>query len=102
MEEPFFESVLHPEDRKTALDGVAQHLESGNERWTMEYRVLAKDGRIVWVRDDAWIVRNAAGEATHVQGFMMDITAQHELLRPSSSARSSTSSRSSTSAPWPS
>ena len=78
MDEPFFASVLHPDDRETALDGAREHLESGDERWTMDYRVLAKDGRTVWIRDDAWIVRDAAGEATHVQGFMMDITVQHE------------------------
>ena len=53
-------------------------LEAGDERWTMEYRVVAKDGRFVWVRDDAWIVRNEQGEATHIQGFMIDITAEHE------------------------
>jgi len=78
LEEPFFASVLHPEDRKLGLDAARHHLESGSESWTIEYRVIAEDGRIVWVRDDAWIVRDAEGTATHVQGFMIDITAEHD------------------------
>jgi PAS domain S-box-containing protein len=32
----------------------------------------------VWIRDDAWIVRDEQGEPTHLQGFMIDITAQTE------------------------
>ena len=78
MEDTFFTSVLHPEDRETALGRAKEHLLTGDDRWTMEYRVVAEDGRIVWVRDDAWIVRNDIGEPTHVQGFMIDITAEHD------------------------
>jgi PAS domain S-box-containing protein len=78
MDEPFFESVLHPEDRAAAMSGAAEYLASGRDRWSMEYRVFAKDGTVVWVRDDAWIVRDAAGEPLHLQGFMIDVTAERE------------------------
>ena len=33
---------------------------------------------MVWVRDDAWIVRDEQGAPTHLQGFMIDITARVE------------------------
>jgi PAS domain S-box-containing protein len=78
MEPAFFESVLHPDDRERAIRETEGHLVSGTERWSEQYRVIAEDGRVVWVRDDAWIVRDESGEPTHVQGFMIDITTQTE------------------------
>ncbi len=45
---------------------------------TNEYRLIAADGRVVWVRDDQWIVRDEHGAPLHIQGFMIDITEQHE------------------------
>ena len=36
---------------------------AGPERaQSFEYRVIAADGRVVWVRDDVWVVRDANGE----------------------------------------
>ena len=72
----FFDCVIHPEDRNGPRE--SRHLDSGDERWSLEYRVFAADGRLVWVRDDAWIVRDEDGEPTHFQGFMIDITAENE------------------------
>jgi PAS domain S-box-containing protein len=78
LEAGFFESILLSEDREGTLGRTVAHLEAGDERWSLEYRVLAADGRVVWVRDDAWIVRDEHGEPTHLQGFMMDVTTQVE------------------------
>ena len=78
LEEGFTESVLLPEDRESTLARTLAHLEAGDERWSIEYRVRAADGRVVWVRDDAWIVRDEQGTPTHLQGFMIDITARVE------------------------
>jgi PAS domain S-box-containing protein len=76
-DEDFFASVLHPDDRARVMGETSTSLEIGAERWSEEYRVLAKDGRVVWVRDDAWIVRDEQGEPMHIQGFMIDVTAEH-------------------------
>ncbi len=78
LEEGFTESVLLPEDRESTVGRTLAHLEAGDERWSIEYRVRAADGRVVWVRDDAWIVRDEQGTPTHLQGFMIDITARVE------------------------
>ena len=78
LEIGFFESVLHEEDRDLVLRPLVEQISAGDDRWSIEFRVVAADGRIVWVRDDAWIVRDAHGEPTHLQGFMIDITAQKE------------------------
>jgi PAS domain S-box-containing protein len=78
LEEGFTESVLLPEDRESTLGRTLAHLEAGDERWSIEYRVRAADGRVIWVRDDAWIVRDEQGTPTHLQGFMIDITERVE------------------------
>jgi PAS domain S-box-containing protein len=78
LEETFFASIIHPEDRDRVLHAATlAHLDSGddtNDRWSLDYRLVAADGREVWVRDDAWLVRDASGEITHLQGYFMDMT----------------------------
>jgi PAS domain S-box-containing protein len=76
MDSEFFLSVLHPEDRERVLAEQEEWLSGNVDRWTNEYRVIAADGRTVWVRDDAWIVKDEEGKPSRVHGFMIDITEQ--------------------------
>ena len=69
--------LLHPEDRERALEATAQHNRTG-EPFLMEYRLIARDDRTVWVRDEAVMVRKADGSFLHSQGLMQDITAEKE------------------------
>jgi diguanylate cyclase (GGDEF)-like protein/PAS domain S-box-containing protein len=64
---------LHPEDRERALEEYVRGRESG-EPFTHEYRLIATDGRVVWFRDSATIVRDAEGRPAFVHGVMLDIT----------------------------
>jgi hypothetical protein len=65
--------VLHPDDRQRVLAADAAGNASG-ESFDMEYRMIAKDGRVVWVHDEATVVRDADGVPRFWQGFMLDIT----------------------------
>jgi diguanylate cyclase (GGDEF)-like protein/PAS domain S-box-containing protein len=65
--------VLHPDDRERVLAENRRTNETG-ESFRMEYRLIAKDGRVVWVRDDAVIVRDEDGGPQFWQGVMADIT----------------------------
>jgi PAS domain S-box-containing protein len=76
MDSEFFPSVLHPDDRERVLVEQEKWLSGNVDRWTNEYRVTAADGRTVWVRDDAWIVKDDEGKPSRVHGFMIDITEQ--------------------------
>ncbi|HZB86325.1 MAG TPA: PAS domain S-box protein [Gaiellaceae bacterium] len=69
----FFPKVLHPDDREHVL---AQHSEAyaSGESFASEYRLLAKDGRVVWVQDHVMIARDESGRPLHAQGFLLDIT----------------------------
>jgi len=67
--------LLHPDDRETELAAHDRYSETG-EPWSREYRMIAADGRIVWVHDQATLVRDERGNPLTWQGLMVDITAQ--------------------------
>jgi two-component system, sensor histidine kinase and response regulator len=65
---------LHPEDRE-AVAAEADRVHEKVGPFSMEYRMMAKDGRIVWVRDEAVVVeRDRKGLWNVWQGVLMDIT----------------------------
>jgi diguanylate cyclase (GGDEF)-like protein/PAS domain S-box-containing protein len=68
-----WEKVLHPEDRERVL---AEHIRTNatGEPFRDEYRVIAKDGRVVWVRDEASLVADEKGPDRFWQGVIVDIT----------------------------
>lgn len=70
--------LLHPDDRENELAAYDLHNETGAP-WMREYRLIASDGRVVWVRDEAVVVRDVGRRAATWQGVMVDITAQKEL-----------------------
>ena len=70
--------LLHPDDREIELAAHDLHNETG-EPWSQEYRLIASDGRVVWVRDQARLVRDEAGNASTWQGIMLDITGQKDM-----------------------
>ncbi|MEA2579641.1 MAG: hypothetical protein QOE83_533 [Actinomycetota bacterium] len=68
---------LHPEDRDAALE--AHHLSNrGRERFFAEYRIYGKDGRLVWIRDEADPVFGQDGQLLYWRGVMLDITEQKD------------------------
>jgi PAS domain S-box-containing protein len=66
---------LHADDRDRV---VAEHRASNarGERFLEEYRFLARDGREVWIRDEAVPVTADDGTILYWRGVMLDITAQ--------------------------
>jgi PAS domain S-box-containing protein len=75
---------IHPEDRAQAMADEERSRESG-EPLTSEYRVLARDGRVVWFRDEAVVVHTEGG-APLLQGVMYDITERKEAEQALSAA----------------
>jgi PAS domain S-box-containing protein len=63
---------LHPEDRDRVLADEQQSQDTGVPM-LCEYRLLTKQGRVVWVRDESVVVRNTDGQPL-LQGVMLDIT----------------------------
>ena len=73
-DDELFPKLLHPEDRDAALAATARHNETG-EPFRMEYRLTAKDGRTVWIHDEAVMIHDDAGVPLYSQGIMQDVTA---------------------------
>lgn len=71
----FWKKILHPDDRERVL-AEDRRVELTGDPWRMEYRSIAKDGRVVWLRDHAVLVRRESGEQSFWHGFVIDITEQ--------------------------
>jgi diguanylate cyclase (GGDEF)-like protein len=65
--------ILHPDDRARAVAENQRHNETG-ESFSLNYRMYRKDGRIVWVRDEARMIRDDRGVPTFSLGVMTDVT----------------------------
>jgi PAS domain S-box-containing protein len=81
-----FVKRLHPDDRERVLAEHARAFAAGEPSWSSDYRLLARDGRTVWLHDEALIVRDDHGAPLYVQGFQVDVSerkAAEEALRRS-------------------
>jgi len=75
-EEGFWLKYMHPEDRKgaqRACEEAANRLEDHD----FEYRMYAKDGRLLWIRDSVNVITDA-DKPTMLRGFMFDVTVQKQ------------------------
>ena len=71
--EELWKDRLHPDDRDRVLDEFKRSIQS-DEPLDLEYRVFARDERVVWVHDQATTLRDSAGKPHLVHGVMYDIT----------------------------
>lgn len=81
---------LHPGDRESAIASRHRFLTqladspAKNEPFIREYRLLARTGQVLWIRDEAVVVTDEAGQPLFLQGVMFDITerkrAESEIL----------------------
>ncbi|MBM3180886.1 MAG: PAS domain S-box protein [Chloroflexi bacterium] len=77
-------NLIHIEDRKRVLDEEIRTNNTG-EPFNIEYRLVHRDGHLVWVHEEARQLHDASGQPTVWQGFMLDITerkrAEDEIKR---------------------
>jgi PAS domain S-box-containing protein len=75
LEEPdFWANVIHPDDRVRVLAEMRGVLD-GSHRDTIEYRFVAADGRLVWVRN-FWQCTYQPDGRRRIRGMAVDITEQ--------------------------
>jgi two-component system, cell cycle sensor histidine kinase and response regulator CckA len=72
-----FLKLIHPDDRERVLAEHA-HVRRTWEPLRTEYRFVGRDGRTVWVRDEAQVMRDREGDEPYLNGFLLDITAEKE------------------------
>jgi PAS domain S-box-containing protein len=73
----FFVDHLYPEDRERVRVAQRAARESGTPL-DIEYRFLAKDGRVVWLQDSYTIVRDETGRPWYTQGYALDVSARKQ------------------------
>jgi len=67
-------AAIHPEDRERVLLEIAKRNSSGTSCRHADYRMLSRDRRVVWIRDDEIVVDGAA------HGYLQDVTEQRQAL----------------------
>ncbi|QSQ20614.1 PAS domain S-box protein [Pyxidicoccus parkwayensis] len=71
----FWLKHLHPDDREWAASHCREAVEQCLPH-EMEYRMLASDGRVVWLRDIVSVVPGEDGRPRRLRGIMVDVTVQ--------------------------
>jgi PAS domain S-box-containing protein len=71
-----FQKSLHPDDRDWVLAGIAVRNSSHVSMNDADYRLIARDGRVVWVRDDEVVIAGENGSRPVSQGYMQDVTSR--------------------------
>jgi two-component system sensor histidine kinase/response regulator len=64
---------LHPDDRARWVEEFARTCATG-ANFRAEYRLLARDGRVVWVQGECQLIRDDDGRPAFLQGIAFDIT----------------------------
>jgi PAS domain S-box-containing protein len=72
-----FVKTLHPDDHDRVLLAHAESHVLGAPL-TLEYRLIAKDGRTVWLRDGSMVLKDSDGNPVSRQGYLLDITERRE------------------------
>lgn len=72
----FWLDHLHPEDREMVVQYLGKNLKK-EKQLDAEYRIFAKDGSIVWIRDIVTVVEEY-GRPVKLRGIMIDITTQKQ------------------------
>ncbi len=74
---------VHPDDYQRLIDHI-KHTCAEDMPFCCEYRMFTADERIVWLRDEAKIIKDEKGKLLFLQGVIFDITARRrteEMLR---------------------
>jgi PAS domain S-box-containing protein len=66
--------AMHPDDRDRVVQDDRASVETGT--FSSEYRMIARDGRVVWFQDEANVVEDPVSGVRFWHGVMLDVTQQ--------------------------
>jgi diguanylate cyclase (GGDEF)-like protein/PAS domain S-box-containing protein len=69
---------LHADDRDWVVAREVGHMGEKPDGPALEYRMVHRDGRVVWIRDDAVLIRDEDGELRW-HGVLSDVTERKEV-----------------------
>jgi PAS domain S-box-containing protein len=71
--ENFWNVIIHPDDRSFVM-ALDDKTELSGESFLAEYRVITRDERVVWLRDDAVLLRDEGGSPMFWLGVIQDVS----------------------------
>lgn len=78
LERPtFWADLLHPDDRASAV-ALCRAAVADCRDHEFEYRMIAADGRVLWIRDIVRVVCDDGRGATGLRGVMLDVSARRQ------------------------
>ena len=76
----FWLKRIHPDDLEVVLGEIKATYDSLDD-FQMDYRIIHRDGRVVWLRDFAKIIRDEEGQPKYWQGILFDISQEVEAQK---------------------
>ncbi|NJW53741.1 PAS domain-containing protein [Salinimicrobium oceani] len=78
----FWLNKVAEEDREKVKTSLQEAVCDPNvKKWKLEYRFVKADGKIAYIQDRGYILRDKNGKATRVVGAVLDVTNSRRLLR---------------------
>jgi PAS domain S-box-containing protein len=68
----YLERIVHPDDRAQVREHF-EHVTVAGDHSESEYRLLAADGRVTWMREMLHVARDEHGTARQLRGVLVDI-----------------------------
>ncbi|MDP9370028.1 MAG: PAS domain S-box protein [Chloroflexota bacterium] len=69
----FWPTLVHPDDRDRVVAASLAAARDGHDH-DLEYRAVAADGRVVWLREGVQVVRGPDGRVQALRGLMIDVS----------------------------
>jgi PAS domain S-box-containing protein len=69
--------LVHAKDRERVVAAATEAARTESP-FSAEYRMLRRDGQVVWVHDESVTVRDEGGAALYIQGYLRDVTHEKE------------------------
>lgn len=73
-QDPPFASLVHPDDLERVVGEVERHLANADESFEQEYRLITRDGRVIWVLDRTRVTHDSNRQPLWFDGVVTDIT----------------------------
>jgi len=70
-----FLTIVHPDDLDRTVAGGSLLLQQGQEeRFSLDFRLIKRNGELCWIDARLWLLRDDEGGVTHIQGVMLDVS----------------------------
>lgn len=68
-------SIIHPEDVERVSNEIQKTIAT-DKPWSIDYRIVHKDGHTKWVYENGRGIKNEEGDIVYLDGIILDITKQ--------------------------